>query len=73
MTPEELDAALRIPNAWVYIDIRDVDVGGYVEAARGAVADGVALPPGYTVAWSGQYEHLGAHSTMAASRHPPFS
>ena len=46
------------PNAWVYIDIRDIDVGGYVEAAREAVAEGVALPPGYTVAWSGQYEYL---------------
>ena len=42
----------------MYIDIRDIDVGGYVEAAREAVAEGVALPPGYTVAWSGQYEYL---------------
>ena len=46
------------PNAWVYIDIRDVDVGSYVEAARDAVEAGVVLPPGYTVAWSGQYEYL---------------
>ena len=46
------------PNAWVYVDLRDVDIGGYVEAAREAVADGVALPPGYTLAWSGQYEYL---------------
>ena len=46
------------PNAWVYIDIRDIDVGSYVEAAREAVAEGVALPPGYTVSWSGQYEYL---------------
>ncbi|MYG37089.1 MAG: efflux RND transporter permease subunit, partial [Gemmatimonadetes bacterium] len=46
------------PNAWVYIDIRDIDVGSYVEAAREAVAEAVALTPGYTVAWSGQYEYL---------------
>ena len=46
------------PNAWVYIDIRDIDLGSYVEAAREAVAEGVALPPGYTVSWSGQYEYL---------------
>ena len=46
------------PNAWVYVDIRDVDVGGYVEATRQAVAEQVALPAGYTIAWSGQYEYL---------------
>ena len=46
------------PNAWVYVDIRDIDVGGYVENARAAVAEGVALPPGYTLSWSGQYEYL---------------
>ncbi len=46
------------PNAWVYVDIRDVDVGRYVEAARQAVAARVDLPPGYTIAWSGQYEYI---------------
>ncbi len=46
------------PNAWVYIDIRDTDVGGYVATAREAVAAQVELPPGYTLAWSGQYEYL---------------
>ena len=46
------------PNAWVYVDLRDVDIGTYVERARAAVAARVALPPGYTVAWSGQYEYM---------------
>ena len=46
------------PNAWVYIDIRDIDIGSYVEAARETVAAAVALPPGYTLSWSGQYEYL---------------
>ena len=46
------------PNAWVYVDIRDVDVGSYVDAARRAVAARVELPVGYTIAWSGQYEFL---------------
>ena len=46
------------PNAWVYIDVRDIDIGSYVQAAREAVAAGVALPPGYTLSWSGQYEYL---------------
>ncbi|MCZ0941603.1 MAG: CusA/CzcA family heavy metal efflux RND transporter [Gammaproteobacteria bacterium] len=46
------------PNAWVHVDVRDLDLGTYVEQARAAVADQVSLPPGYTLAWSGQYEHL---------------
>ena len=46
------------PNAWVYVDIRDVDVGGYVEAAQQAVAAQVDVPPGYTIAWSGQFEYI---------------
>ena len=46
------------PNAWVYVDIHDVDVGGYVDAAREAVAERIVLPAGYTIAWSGQYEYM---------------
>ena len=45
-------------NAWIYVDIRDVDVGTYVEKARRAVLEQVAMPPGYTVIWSGQYEYM---------------
>lgn len=46
------------PNAWVYVDIRNIDVGSYVEAARQAVSDQITLPAGYTIAWSGQYEYM---------------
>lgn len=46
------------PNAWVYVDIRNIDVGSYVEAARRTVAEEITLPPGYTIAWSGQYEYM---------------
>ena len=46
------------PNAWVHVDVRDGDAGAYVERARAAVAAQVPLPPGYTLAWSGQYEHM---------------
>ncbi len=46
------------PNAWVYVDIRGVDLGGYVEIARAAVAERVDLPDGYSIAWSGQFEYL---------------
>lgn len=43
---------------YVYVDIRDRDLGGYVAEARQAVADGVTFPPGYFVTWSGQFEYL---------------
>jgi Cu(I)/Ag(I) efflux system membrane protein CusA/SilA len=46
------------PNGWVYVDIRDRDLGGYVAEARRAVDSQVALPPGYSIAWSGQFEYL---------------
>ena len=46
------------PNAWIHVDIEDVDVGSYVEAAQQAVADAVELPVGYSLGWSGQYEFL---------------
>ena len=46
------------PNAWVYIDIHDVDVGSYVDAAREAVAERIDVPDGYTISWSGQYEYM---------------
>ncbi|MBX3505545.1 MAG: efflux RND transporter permease subunit [Parvibaculum sp.] len=46
------------PVVYVFVDIRDRDLGGYVGEARRMVASEVALPPGYTVAWSGQFEYL---------------
>ncbi len=46
------------PNGWTFVDIRGRDLGGYVAEAEQAVRDAVRLPPGYTVAWSGQYEYM---------------
>jgi len=46
------------PNAWVYVDIKDIDVGTYVRNAKREVAEKVKLPPGYTIVWSGQYEYM---------------
>jgi len=45
-------------NGWIYIDIADVDLGTYVDAARKAVAEQVDLPAGYSITWSGQYEYM---------------
>ena len=43
---------------YIFIDIRDRDLGGYVADAQKAVAANVQLPPGYYVTWSGQFEYL---------------
>jgi Cu(I)/Ag(I) efflux system membrane protein CusA/SilA len=45
-------------NGWTFVDIRGVDLGSYIERARKTVAERVSLPPGYSIAWSGQYEYM---------------
>ncbi len=44
--------------AYIYVDIRDRDIGGYVADAQKAVRDKVKFPPGYFVTWSGQFEYM---------------
>ncbi len=46
------------PNAWVYVDLRGIDVGTWVEHAKKVVAKEVKIPAGYTIFWSGQYEYM---------------
>lgn len=46
------------PNAWIYVDLRGVDVGTYVENAKKIVEEQVEIPAGYTIQWSGQYEYM---------------
>lgn len=45
-------------NAWIYVDIRGIDVGTYVERAQQIVMEQVELPAGYSLVWSGQYEYM---------------
>jgi Cu(I)/Ag(I) efflux system membrane protein CusA/SilA len=41
---------------YVYVDTATRDIGGYVDAAKAAIAKGVQIPAGYTLQWTGQYE-----------------
>ena len=43
---------------YIFVDIANRDLGGYVAEAQAAVAASVEMPAGYSVAWSGQYEYL---------------
>ncbi|MEQ1863870.1 MAG: CusA/CzcA family heavy metal efflux RND transporter [Micropepsaceae bacterium] len=44
--------------AYVFVDVRDRDLGGYVAEARAAVAREVKFPAGVYPIWSGQFEYL---------------
>jgi Cu(I)/Ag(I) efflux system membrane protein CusA/SilA len=45
-------------SAYIFVDIRDRDIGGYVADAKKAVAEQIKFPPGYYVTWSGQFEFM---------------
>ena len=45
-------------NAWIYVDIKGIDVGTYVKKAQQVVMEQIDVPSGYSVAWSGQYEYM---------------
>ncbi|HOX26901.1 MAG TPA: CusA/CzcA family heavy metal efflux RND transporter [Candidatus Krumholzibacteria bacterium] len=55
-------AMLRDENgflaSYVFVDVAGRDIGGYVAEAKRLVREQVALPAGYTVQWSGQYENM---------------
>jgi Cu(I)/Ag(I) efflux system membrane protein CusA/SilA len=45
-------------TSWVFVDTRESDIGSVVARARQAVEREVALPEGYNLVWSGQYEYI---------------
>jgi Cu(I)/Ag(I) efflux system membrane protein CusA/SilA len=52
-----------IPNAWIYVDVKNIDIGTYVQMAQRAVNEAIAnkrvvMPNGYNIFWSGQYEYM---------------
>ncbi|MBF0259008.1 MAG: efflux RND transporter permease subunit [Desulfamplus sp.] len=45
-------------TAWIYVDIKDVDLGSYVKNAKRVVLENIDIPAGYSIVWSGQYEYM---------------
>jgi copper/silver efflux system protein len=45
-------------SAYIYVDIRERDIGSYVAEARKVVLEQVKFPPGYYATWSGQFEYM---------------
>ena len=61
--PMGIKSENAIPNAWIYIDVKGIDIGTYVKMAQRAVNEAVAnkrvvMPSGYNLFWSGQYEYM---------------
>lgn len=45
-------------SGYVYVDVSGRDIGSYVDQAKRVVRNGLKIPPGYSIAWSGQYESM---------------
>ncbi len=45
-------------TAWIYVDIKNIDIGTYVKKAQQVVNEKIKLPAGYSMIWSGQYEYM---------------
>jgi Cu(I)/Ag(I) efflux system membrane protein CusA/SilA len=56
--PPSIRTENALLSAYIYVDIRDRDIGGYVADAQRAVREQVTFPPGYFATWSGQFEYM---------------
>jgi copper/silver efflux system protein len=60
--PTQGPPMIRTENAqlvnYIYVDMHDRDIGGYVADARRALEQKVNIPSGYRLDWSGQFEYL---------------
>ncbi len=45
-------------TGYVYVDLDDRDPGSYVDEASRLLTEKLRMPPGYAVAWTGQYEAM---------------
>jgi Cu(I)/Ag(I) efflux system membrane protein CusA/SilA len=61
--PMGVKSEAAVPNAWIYVDVKDIDIGTYVQTAMRAVNEAITkgeikLPTGYNIFWSGEYEYM---------------
>ena len=55
--PVKIDRENGLRNTVVQSNVRDRDLVGFVEEAKGVIAAQVKLPPGYSLTWGGQFEN----------------
>jgi Cu(I)/Ag(I) efflux system membrane protein CusA/SilA len=56
--PPSIRTENALLSAYIFVDIRNRDIGGYVAEAQRAVTEQVKFPPGYYATWSGQFEYM---------------
>ena len=56
--PPSIRTENALLSAYIYVDIRDRDIGSYVATAQQAVREQVQFPSGYYATWSGQFEYM---------------
>ncbi|MEK7844335.1 MAG: efflux RND transporter permease subunit, partial [Pseudomonadota bacterium] len=56
--PPSIRTENALLSAYIFVDIRDRDIGGYIADAQQAVREQVQFPLGYYATWSGQFEYM---------------
>jgi Cu(I)/Ag(I) efflux system membrane protein CusA/SilA len=56
--PPSIRTENALLSAYIFVDIRNRDIGGYVAEAQKAVREQVKFSPGYYATWSGQFEYM---------------
>ncbi len=56
--PPSIRTENTLLSAYIFVDIRDRDIGGYIAEAQQAVREQIQFLPGYYASWSGQFEYM---------------
>ena len=56
--PPSIRTENALLSAYIFVDIRGRDIGGYVAEAQKSVREQVQFQPGYYATWSGQFEYM---------------
>ena len=44
--------------SFVFVDVKNIGIADYVKLAKQVVAEKAAIPPGYRIAWAGQFQYF---------------
>ncbi len=55
--PDMINSENSLLRSIVFLNVRGRDMGGFVDEAKRKLDEGLKLPPGYYIIWSGQYEN----------------